>query len=228
MRTNNEDEIMKTDVEKRILVIHGGTSSLNLLLNYIESLGYIFEEVNFDDVIWKLKKEIDENKCTEVELELDSTTLGKFDGVIFAGGIIRESVLPGIYREIKRWSRRFIKELTVPFLGICLGHMMLGLTYGATYRVMKRRSPNPIAEEKGLVQITFHRKFPLTPGISSLDVYENHKRELSRLPNCLINTASSRDSEIQAIYHVSRQQYGVQFHPEYKEHIVLQNFLKLL
>lgn len=219
---------MTTDTKKRILIIHSGTSYLNLLIKYIQASDCIPDEVNLDAMTWQLKKEIDEGERKTISLAMENTTLWKFDGVIFAGGVIRESVLPGIYREIKRWSRRFIRELTVPFLGICLGHMMLGLTYGATYRVMKRRVPNPIAEEKGIVQVTFHRKFPLTPGIHSLEVYEDHERELARLPDCLINTASSKDSEIQAIYHVNKQQYGVQFHPEFKGRVVLNNFLKLL
>jgi len=219
---------MKSDMKKKLLIIHGGSSYLNLLFKYIEASGYLFEEINFDTITLKLKQEIDKGERTKIELDLDSTTQWKFDGVIFAGGIIRESVLPGIYREIKHWSRRFIRELREPFLGICLGHMMLGLTYGATYRVMKRRNQNPIVEEKGIVQITFHKKFPLTPRINRLDVFEDHERELARLPDCLINTASSKDSEIQAIYHVSKQQYGVQFHPERKGRVVLNNFLKLL
>ena len=212
----------------RILMIHSGTAYLHLLFTYLKSSKYLFKEVNFNTITSQLKKEFNNGKRTTIELNLDSTTLGKFDGVIFAGGVIRESVLPGLYREIKSWSRQFIKELTVPFLGICLGHMMLGLTYGATYSVMKRREHNPILEEKGDVQITFHRNFPLTPGLHSLDVYEDHERELSRLPTCLINTASSKDSKIQAIYHINKPQYGVQFHPECKGQIVLANFLKLI
>jgi GMP synthase-like glutamine amidotransferase len=219
---------MNTKTKKHILVIHGGSSYLNSLFHYLEASDYTFEEVNFNEITLQLKKEIDEGMRTTVELDLDNITPSNFNGVIFAGGVIRESVLPGIYREIKRWSRQFIRELTIPFLGICLGHMMLGLTYGATYSVMKRRAQNPIEEEKGIVLITFHRKFPLTPNLTKLNVYEDHERELTRLPNCLINTASSKKSEIQAIYHTTKQQYGVQFHPERKGLVVLSNFLKLL
>jgi GMP synthase-like glutamine amidotransferase len=215
----------------KILVIHCGTSFRNQLIDYLNNKDVIIIELNFDSITSRLKEKIDEGKNTRIEMDNYLGKFGNYDGVIYAGGTIRESLVPGIYRKIKSWSMNFIRELRNPFLGICLGHMMLGFAYGSTYKVMEKRLDNPIKEEKGIVDIYFHRKFPLLPNKRYLKVYEDHERELSRLPNCLINTASSINCAVQAIYHTDLLKYGVQFHPEVagiEGKIILDNFIKLL
>jgi len=214
----------------RILVIHCGTSYRDQLINYLKDNSVKIFELNFDSVTYRLKEKLVEGDDIRIQIDNFLEKLGDFDGVIFAGGTIRGSLVPGIYRKIKSWSMGFIRELETPFLGICLGHMMLGFAYGATYNVMNKRFENPIKEEKGLVDIYFHREFPLLPNKRHLIVYEDHERELSRLPNCLINTASSRNCSIQAIYHTDLLQYGVQFHPEVagtEGNLIIDNFLKV-
>lgn len=215
----------------RILVIHCGTSFRDQLINYLYNKNVIIIELNFDSITSRLKEKLDEGDNARIQIDNFLETLCDFDGVIYAGGTIRGSLVPGIYRKIKSWSMNFIRELETPFLGICLGHMMLGFAYGSTYKVMNKRFENPIKEEKGLVDIYFHREFPLLPNKRHLNVYEDHERELSSLPNCLINTASSRNCSIQAIYHTDLLQYGVQFHPEVagtEGNVIIDHFLKLL
>jgi GMP synthase (glutamine-hydrolysing) len=212
-----------------VLVIHSGTSYLNQLLDYLDKSNVLVTELNFETITKKLKHQMDKNPRAKHTFDISNNNLRNTNAVIYAGGTIRESLVPGIYRKIKRWSMNFIRALDLPFLGICLGHMMLGFTYGATYQVMRRRIKDPIQEEKGIKEVNFYKEFPLAPSKSRLRVYEDHERELSSLPNCLINTATSKDSEIQAIYHINKQQYGVQFHPEVTGTdgwIVLNNFLQ--
>jgi GMP synthase-like glutamine amidotransferase len=185
-----------------VMVLHCETRYLTHLTDYLEGNGL--------GVITKRPAdELDEN----------------YDAVIYAGGIIPVEE----YSTIKSWSIKFIRNLKKPFLGICLGHQMLGIAYGASFRHMKTEG-GKVMEEKGLVEIKFEREFPFAPGRKTMTVYEDHERELFRLRGSLINYASSQISKIQAISHEVKSQYGVQFHPELGKdndgHVVLDEFIK--
>lgn len=145
----------------------------------------------------------------------------EYKAVLFAGGTIPA----GSYRAVKMWSKEFIRNLTVPFLGICLGHLMLGLAYGATYRTL----PDV---ECGPTPIHFEEEFPLAARARELTVWEDHRHELVHLPPQLRNYASSPTTKVQAIKHLEKNQFGVQFHPEAEEEarglMVLENFLRIV
>jgi GMP synthase-like glutamine amidotransferase len=186
-----------------MLVLHYETRYLTHLTDYLEGKGL--------GVITKHPAD-----------ELDDN----YNAVVYAGGIIPEEG----YSKVKNWSIQFIRSLEKPFLGICLGHQMLGITYGASFRHMKKED-GKVMEEKGLVEIKFEREFTLTPGRKTMTVYEDHERELFRLRGSLINYASSQISKIQAISHEEKSQFGVQFHPELRKDndgdVVLAEFVKL-
>ena len=182
----------------RLLLVHGGTKRLDHLTKLVQGQGF---EVTVS--------------------KIPATTPVRYEAVIFAGGTIPA----GSYREAKTWSRKFIQSLTAPFLGICLGHLMLGLAYGATYRTL----PNI---EYGPTPIYFEEEFPLAPRTRELRIWEDHRRELVHLPPQLRNYASSQTTKIQAIKHVERCQFGVQFHLESEEEtgglIILESFLRMI
>jgi para-aminobenzoate synthetase len=184
--------------EARILLIHGGTKRVQRLTQLIESRGF---------------------STTVAEIPWETTSESEYNAVIFAGGLIRA----GSHREIKRWSRRFIRNTPLPLLGICLGHLLLGIAYGATYRTL----PHP---EYGSTAVKIE-SYPLAPRITDSVVWEDHIHELVHLPPLLRNYASSETTKIQAIKHVYRDQFGVQFHPEAEEGseglAILEGFLNL-
>lgn len=182
----------------RLLLVHGGTKRLSQLTQLVQDQG-------FEVIVSKIP----------------STTDTGYRAVIFAGGTIPARS----YREVKTWSREFIRGLRVPFLGICLGHLMLGLAYGATYRTLPEG-------EYGPTPINFEEEFPLAPRIKGLTVWEDHRHELVHLPSELRNYASSQTSRVQAIKHIEKDQFGIQFHPEAEEEtgglIVLETFLRMV
>jgi GMP synthase-like glutamine amidotransferase len=194
MHETSLDAIIELD---RILLIHGGTKQLPHLIRIIQAEGFIVTV---------------ERIPTEMPID--------HDGIIFAGGTIPADN----YQKVRFWSKHFIRNLTIPFLGICLGHMMLGLAYGATYRTMP-------SAEYGSTLIDLDG-FPLAPRINNLKVWEDHTHEIIHLSSQLRNYASSQTTRIQAIIHSERQQFGVQFHPESEKEtdgfIVLKNFLELV
>lgn len=182
----------------RLLLVHSGTKRLDRLVQLVQGQGF---------------------EVTVSKIPVAKPT--RYDAVIFAGGIIPAAS----YREVKIWSREFIGSLTAPFLGICLGHLILGLAYGATYRTLPKI-------EYGPAPIHFEEEFPLAPRTRELRVWEDHSHELVHLPPKLRNYASSPTTKVQAIKHVEKAQFGVQFHPESEEEtgglVILQNFLRMV
>jgi len=136
-----------------------------------------------------------------------------YEGVIASGGAIPKNRK----KEILNWYRDFLYKNNKPFLGICLGHKILGYIYGARIK---------LTHEKGITRITFMKKFPLASSIKYLNVYQDHDFGLTRLPRNIINYAKSIRCDVQAIKILNKPFFGVQFHPEIEGGIVLENFLK--
>ena len=109
---------------------------------------------------------------------------------------------------------------TVPLLGICLGHQGLAHAYGG--RVSKARTPM----HGRISRINSVRNSELFSNIEQdAEVVRYHSLIVDKLPADLratawtsLSSASNMDDDndpiIMALEHVSRPQYGVQFHPE--------------
>eukprot|EP00532_Pseudo-nitzschia_australis_P008959 CAMPEP_0168164522 /NCGR_PEP_ID=MMETSP0139_2-20121125/982_1 /TAXON_ID=44445 /ORGANISM="Pseudo-nitzschia australis, Strain 10249 10 AB" /LENGTH=958 /DNA_ID=CAMNT_0008081545 /DNA_START=277 /DNA_END=3153 /DNA_ORIENTATION=+ len=155
-----------------------------------------------------------------------SSFFEKFDGIILSPG-------PGTPQEQPSLSHLAISENPdVPILGVCLGHQLMSLAYGATVD----RAPVPIhGQDHQIVQknpweilpngnenfsgkaarSTTSRHPSLFQDLpSSFRVVRYHSLCAYDLPENLAVTAKSRDNVVQAIQHESNPHYGVQFHPE--------------
>jgi anthranilate synthase component 2 len=110
----------------------------------------------------------------------------------------------GISAEIvKNFARK------VPILGICLGHQIIGVTFGASIRrarVIKHGKTSSIKHYNG----PLYFKVP--------EIFEGmryHSLVIDNLPSELIVEATSLDdNEIMGIRHVEYPVFGTQFHPE--------------
>jgi anthranilate synthase component 2 len=110
----------------------------------------------------------------------------------------------GISAEIvKNFARK------VPILGICLGHQIIGVTFGASIRrarVIKHGKTSNIKHYNG----PLYFKVP--------EIFEGmryHSLVIDNLPSELIVEATSLDdNEIMGIRHVEYPVFGTQFHPE--------------
>jgi GMP synthase (glutamine-hydrolysing) len=111
-----------------------------------------------------------------------------------------------------------IKQANQPILGVCGGHQQIALAYGASVGLMERLQPGEGYEgakrERGYfpVENTGHGLFKGMP--SQINVWHSHCDEVKQLPSGFRATASNETCEIQAMQHIGRRLFGVQFHPE--------------
>ncbi len=162
-----------------------------------------------EDLIKLLKR-----KRVGIDIKKPRENFSAFDCVIASGGVLPRKG----HHEILRWYKVFLSKLKKPFLGICLGHKILGYCYGA--KILK-------IHERGIVKIKFHEEYPLASGVKEMTVYEDHDYGLFKLPKKLKNYASSDKCKIQALKVAGKNQYSVQFHPEVKGESIINNFVEV-
>jgi anthranilate synthase/aminodeoxychorismate synthase-like glutamine amidotransferase len=116
---------------------------------------------------------------------------------------------------------------TIPMLGVCLGHQVIGQVFGA--QVV--RATQAVHGKASRIQ---HTAKDLFAGLKNpLTVGRYHSLILSNenFPDSLRITASTTQNEIMAIEHRDYPLYGVQFHPESilteQGYELLKNFLML-
>ena len=119
-------------------------------------------------------------------------------------------------------SLDFICSGRIPALGICFGHQLIGLLYGA--RVF--RGP----ECRGDQTVEIIDRDILFEGLdATLSLREDHCEGIT-LPPEFVVLAKSRNYEVEAMKHRSKDVYGVQFHPEVSGETgkrIFNNFLNL-
>jgi GMP synthase (glutamine-hydrolysing) len=118
-----------------------------------------------------------------------------------------------------------IRETRLPLLGLCGGHQLIGLAFGARPAPMGplaagEADPWPglfpgLRKEWGPCPVRIHADDPLFAGLPPVAVVEQrHFWELKTLPAGFVGLAGSEACPIQAMRHRDRLLYGVQFHPE--------------
>lgn len=130
-----------------------------------------------------------------------------------------------------------IHEAEQPILGICGGHQQIALSYGSTLGIMKRVAPGEgyegAVKVRGFYEVETNGDDIFAEMPRTLSVWQSHYEEVKELPENFELTASSETCRIEAMRHVSRPLFSVQFHPELfdEEHpqgkTILENFLGL-
>ena len=115
----------------------------------------------------------------------------------------------------------------VPILGVCLGHQIIGFTYGAEIR----RGKCPM---HGKVLPAYNNGTGLFAGLPrEFAVTRYHSLIVSEenLPSALVVDAVDKEGTIMAMHHRCCPVYGVQFHPEAVlteyGHELLGNFVRI-
>ena len=147
---------------------------------------------------------------------LNLNLLENYDSVILSGRRRNEKKINEINSKIIAYS---IKN-NMKLLGICYGAEILALTLGGTIRKIS-------SLQKGNEIIKIFKENPISS--DSLDVFESHGFEISKLPSVLVPLADSKNCKYEIIQYEKRQIYGTQFHPEMSQdgHNLIEKFCSL-
>lgn len=152
-------------------------------------------------------------------LEFESDNLLNYKGVIISGApllITEQDMIP--FLDKLTW----IKETTLPVLGICFGHQLIGLTFGA-YGSRMREDRDWQMIEIFELSVLFER-MP-----SEFEMMEDHCESISVPPGFKL-LASSDSCVNEAMEHKSLPIYGIQFHPEVSGNlgrVIFDNFCRV-
>lgn len=138
------------------------------------------------------------------------------DGLILGGG-------PTLERAGR--CADYLRELDVPILGICLGLQVMGTTFGG------KVAPGTIGGYAE-VEVEVVKEDEILKGLPTrFRTWASHADQVVELPPEFEVLARSRVCEIEAMKHLKRPLYGVQWHPEvvHTEHgqELLDNFIAL-
>jgi len=146
--------------------------------------------------------------------------LDKTSGIILSGAPI---LLTETDVTIYTAPYLFLKTVHMPVLGICFGHQLLGLLFGASvYKGMEVRKDT---------LLTIINADNLFVGFGDTTTMREDHTEGITLPEDFIKLAASAEYEVEAMKHRERDLFGVQFHPEVSGKNGLQllsNFCRLL
>lgn len=124
----------------------------------------------------------------------------------------------------------FVKNLTIPVLGVCYGHQVLALAHGQdvfryTYLVRRKYEKNP-------ERIRIHKMGGLFTSMKSpVLVDESHREEVILTDDRFELLGSSPSCRVEAIRLKKTSQFGLQFHLERSgEHGIqmMENFYRLV
>jgi len=169
--------------------------------------------------IWRVLREIG---C-ETKIIVNTTPLNEID----ADALVLSGGAPRVMWESPKLGNctDYLNDFRGPMLGICVGLQLMALHCGG--RAGPARAP-----EYGLSRIRVVEEDDLFRGLpNEFLVWESHNDEVKEAPGFRI-LATSDNCSIQAVKHVEKSYYGVQFHPEVNntEHgeDILRNFVNVV
>lgn len=152
-------------------------------------------------------------------LDFKEDDLKEIKGVIISGApILVTAVDPQPYLDKISW----VKETNIPVLGICFGHQLLGLLFGAQANLM-REDRDWQTIEAFEDSILFNR-LP-----NEIEMMEDHCETIS-IPKGFKLIAASDACINEVMQHEEKPLFGIQFHPEVSGNhgkILIENFINI-
>ncbi|HSX28848.1 MAG TPA: hypothetical protein VLF60_05360 [Candidatus Saccharimonadales bacterium] len=145
----------------------------------------------------------------------------RFDGIVTSGTPLSYP-LDDIDTRVAhiQWMR----DITIPVLGICLGHQNIGRLFGSQLFLGEEA-------EEGLRALHIVQDDPLFKGVQSGEKVVEHHRASVNVPDGFVLLASTATCRNQTMKHATKPLYSVQFHPELSEATgpqIFKNFVGML
>ena len=180
-----------------ILVIDCGSSNTKYIVDFVD---------DFIDFI----------PCRLMDFEEE--VLQDVKGVIISGApLLITEVNMEPYLEKMKW----VTSTSLPVLGICFGHQLMGILHGAFGSKMR--------EDRDWQLVEAFEDSPLFNRLpNEIEMMEDHC-ETASIPNEFIHIAVSDACINEAMQHKTKPIYGVQFHPEVSGNsgrILFDNFIR--
>ena len=172
---------------KKILIIDFGSQFTQLIARRVRDFG-VYSEI------------ISHNKIKNHLLETQN-----INGIILSGGPLN------VYEVKKVKFNKKIFNLKVPILGICFGHQIIAKEFGGKVNRCKTREFG-LANLKKINNSKLIKNFFNKKGLNN--VWMSHSDEVTKMPKGFKIIASSPYSKFAIIENMSKNFYGIQFHPE--------------
>lgn len=158
------------------------------------------------------------NKIIKLD-EINELTIKKFSGIIISGAPI---ILTKIDKQKYLDSFKFIKEIDIPILGICFGHQIIGLLFDSKINLGEE------VRNKEYIEIVSNDI--IFSKLENRSLFQEDHCEFINLPKEFVLLAKSPSCNNEAMKHIEKKIYGLQFHPEVSGlngKIILENFVKI-
>jgi len=146
-----------------------------------------------------IQKNISFERQSPQSLRLD--LLSNYDSFILSGRRKNEKKI----NEVNSKTIKHCIKNNNKLLGICYGAEILALTLGGTIRKIP-------ALQKGIELVQIIKENYICN--NTINIFESHSYEISKLPNALISLARSKNCKNEIIQYKERPIFGTQFHPE--------------
>lgn len=148
-------------------------------------------------------KMVEQNGVKTEIVKLSENKKWNGNGIIISGApVLLTETDPKPYLKLSGQ----IKHVKVPLLGICFGHQLIGLHFGAEIK--------KCTADRERQKIHFFRDTRITSGFSEMMEFKEDHCECITLPDNFDLVASSVTCEVEMMKHMEKYIYGVQFHPE--------------
>jgi len=182
-----------------ILVIDCGSDKVNSIKTIVLQCGFGLQIVRLDEV--------------------KDVSFADYAGIIISGApILLTQTNHHAYVELFN----FVPSVDCPVLGICFGHQVIGLVYGA--KVFR----GPECRTHETIQVLQEDR--LFQGLDTMLYVDEDHFEGVTLPDQFVLLARSGSYTVEAMKHREKEIYGVQFHPETSNEQgrkIVHNFLDL-